>query len=370
MNCSKPTGIFSHSSFQDKKMKYLLGVDQGSTHTRALVSDLDGHLLGLGRAEGACHAYVGMQRAMDAIQTAAAEALLNAGLHSQGLQDLESVYAGLTGADWPDEYGLLTENILRLGLAASVHVTNDTIIALRGGTARQYGAILIAGSGGNCAVRAPDGREYIYGYFQEDELQGGAALARHVLRAVYRAYTDRERQTELTGIALKLFGVASVDDLLRADVEQRLPEKLVHALVPRLFEAACEEDWVAMEILRDFGSGCAGLVTAALRRFDMTSLELEVVLSGSVFKGKGPYLQQVIATGIQRYAPRAQLVNARYEPVVGAVLLGLEHIGVEIDDAIRSNIEAGAQALNLIRLNGNQAAEQNSGNAGGTNERN
>ena len=327
-------------------MGYLLGIDQGSTHTRALVSDTQGHLLGLGLADGACHAYVGLQRAIDCVQAAARAALGEAGLSAASL---DCIFAGLTGADWPDEYDLLTNSILQLGLAPKVHVTNDSIIALRGGTAQSYGAILIAGSGGNCAVRAPDGREFIYGYFQENNLQGGAALGRRVLLAVYRAHTGREAQTDLTRIALEVCALNSVDELLRADVEGRLDEQKVHALVPRLFDAACAGDGVAESILRDFGTGCAELVVAGLRRLDMTGLPLEVVLSGSVFKGRGGLLQEVIAAGIQAHAPHARLVNAHFEPVVGAVLLGLERLGVDTTRAVRDHIEEGAQALHLIR---------------------
>lgn len=327
-------------------MKAVLGIDQGSTHTRAAVADLRGNLLAVGWAAGACHADVGMQRAMDGVLAAANQALAGAGL-DRG--DLACLFAGMTGADWADEYGLLKDNLLRLGLCPNVTVTNDSIIALRGGTDRPYGAILIAGSGGNCAVRAPDGREYIYGYFLDDDLQGGGALARRALVAVYRSYTGRAAATRLTEHALSVMGVPTVEDLRRADVEDRLEEARLHALVPLVFEANCEGDVVAGQVLRAFGHGYADLVIAGMRRFEMTGLALEVVLSGSVFKGKGGLLQAVIAADLALAAPRAALVDARYEPVVGAVLLGLEQMGVAVTDAIQDNVEASAVRLGLIR---------------------
>lgn len=327
-------------------MSFVMGVDQGSSHTRAAVCDEGGRILAVGWAPGACHAYVGMQRAMDGVRGAAQQALANSGLQKA---DLACLFAGITGADWPDEYDLLKDNVLRLGFCPNVVIANDSIIAMRGGTAHPYGAILIAGTGGNCAVRAPDGREYIYGYFQEDALQGGAALARRALLAIYRAHTGRELPTSLTGLALQLFAVKSVDELLRADVEERLAEDKIHALVPLIFEAGCAGDAVANRILTEFGLGCAELVTSALQRLEMTQLELEVVLSGSVFKGKGGLLQKVIGEAIQAVAPRAALVDARYEPVVGALLLGLEHLGLDISGRIKANIDASARKLNLIR---------------------
>ncbi len=328
-------------------MGYILGLDQGSSHTRALVCDRQGRLLGLGIADGACHAYVGMERAMKGVREAALEALQAAGVSAPAL---DCIFAGLTGADWDDEYLLLEENIQRLGLCRQVCVTNDAIVALRGGTARPFGAILIAGSGGNCAVRAPDGREFIYGYFQEDELQGGSALARRALRAIYRAHTGRGAPTLLTGLALEHFGLPGVEALLRADVENRLSEERLLGLAKVIFEAGYRGDETANLILRAFGEGCAELVCAGLRRFEMTQLDVEVVLSGSIFKGKGSLLRETIAAGIHACAPRAVLVDARYEPVVGAALLGLESVGVTLGPLEAENIEADARRLGLLRI--------------------
>lgn len=325
---------------------YLLAVDQGNTRTRALVASLEGHLFPLGLAAGACHSYVGMEQAMRMIAEASQLALQQAGIQPH---QLDLIFGGISGADWPDEIPLLEENIRRLGLCNTVKVVNDSLIALRAGTPRPFGAILILGSGGNCAVRAPDGREFIYGYYQEWPLQGADGLGRRVLQAVYHAYTGRAPQTSLTQRVLNSFHLRSVDELLRADVEGRLSAEGIRELTPLLFEEGYQGDRLANQIIGSFGQGCAELVTAALKRFEMTSLELDVVLSGSIFKAQGSLLQETLAAGIHAIAPRARLVRAYYEPVVGAVLLGLEHLGVQITEEIQQRIEKDAQKLNLLQ---------------------
>jgi N-acetylglucosamine kinase-like BadF-type ATPase len=330
-------------------MKYVLGIDQGHTETRASVCDLEGNILGVGKAFGACHSVHGMAQAMDAIQTAAGIALGQAGV---GAQDVITLFCGLTGADWPDEYELLHENVVRLGLCEKVWVNNDTIVALRGGTSANYGAIVIAGTGSNCAIRSPRGEEFIYHFYHDYDLQGGIALGRRALNAIYRAETGRGPATRLEGWVLDTFDMASVDDLLRANVEGRLGKDEIKHIAPLVFQAACEGDWVACQILRAFGEGLAELVTAGLKRFDMTALDVEVVLSGNIFKGRGSLLQEVMLASIHMVAPRARLVNARYEPVVGALLLGLEETGVDIDERARQNIEKTSQQLGLIRVQG------------------
>jgi hypothetical protein len=101
--------------------------------------------------------------------------------------------------------------------------------------------------------------------------------------------------------------------------------------------------------VRAFGQGYAGLAAAGLRRLGMAEIALEVVLSGSIFKARGPLLVETIRTALHQAAPRARLVNARYEPVVGAALLGLEELGVPIEAAAKARIEESASRLGLLR---------------------
>lgn len=325
---------------------FVLGIDQGHTQTRAALSDTKGNILSVGKAQGACHSLNGMAQAMQAIREAAEAALRQTDLRGS---DISIMYCGLTGADWPDEYDRLRENIESLGLSDSVEVKNDAIIALRGGTSSTYGAVVVAGTGANCAIRSPAGEEFLYGYYVETDLQGGIALGRRALKAIYRAETGRELPTSLTTQVLGMFECDGVDDLLRAHVETRLTYEAIVGIAPLVFQASCDGDPVACGILRAFGEGLAELVTAGLRRFHMTALDLEVVLSGNIFKGPGDLLQGVMGAHIHRVAPKAKLISAKHEPVVGAVLLGLEKVGVMVDQTVAAKIEASSKKLNLFR---------------------
>ena len=326
-------------------MTCVLGIDQGSTHTRAAVAALDGTLLSVAVTPGACHAVHGMERAMQTIRAAADQALAAADVRPA---DLAVLYGGLTGADWDYEYPLLEKNLLALGLCDHVAVKNDSIIALRGGTHQPYGAVLICGTGGNCGVRAPDGREYVYGYFHDQDLQGGGALTTRVLWAVFRSATGREAETQLVGWLLKLAGLPTIEALCQAYFDNRLT--CFAAVPPLLFETAWEGDAVSRKVIAEFAEGCAGLLIAALKRFEMGRLEFDIVFSGSVFKGRGHLLAAAIEERVRLHAPWAHYVNARYEPVVGAVLLGLEHLGITIDERIAANIESSARRRQLLRL--------------------
>jgi hypothetical protein len=82
----------------------------------------------------------------------------------------------------------------------------------------------------------------------------------------------------------------------------------------------------------------------------MADLDVEIVLSGGVFKAKSPLLREILARDVNREVPHAKFIEARYEPVVGAALLALEKEGINLDAKIKSNVERSARVLNLIRL--------------------
>ncbi len=325
-------------------MGFVLGIDQGRTHTRAAVSDFTGNILGIGTSAGACHAFEGLDISMSAVGEAAEKALCEAEVRAR---QLEILFAGMTGADWPEEYELLRNGLLKLSLCPNLRVVNDAIIAMRAGTLRNYGVIMIAGTMGNCAIRSPSGEEFIYQYYCEPDLQGGIALGTNALIKIFRSYTGREVETKLTRLVLDHYHLTSVDELCKRYYTGEL--KSVSELAPLVFDAAAGGDNLASGILKSFGIGYAGMAIAGLRKMDMLDIDVEVVLSGSVFKGHGPLLIDTIKSEILTVTQKAKLVNARFEPIVGAVMLGLEELGIEVTDGLFANIEQSARKYNLER---------------------
>jgi len=73
---------------------------------------------------------------------------------------------------------------------------------------------------------------------------------------------------------------------------------------------------------------------ALIRRLSLTKEDVEVVLGGSVFKGKGDLMLNTITRLVYEEAPKARIVRPQHEPVVGAVLLALEAAGAVVDEAL------------------------------------
>lgn len=325
-------------------MRIVMGIDQGSTQTRAALCSEEGEILGVGYAGGASHSYDGIHTAMQNVQKAILAAKENAIIEAD---EIKMVFAGMSGADWPDEPPMLASNIKQLGNYPSVRVVNDAIIALRAGTEKPYGAILIGGTGANCAIRSPQGEEFIFGFYHDPALMGAHAITRQAMFKIFQNYAYQGKTTLMTQAFLESLHFNNVDQMCREFYQQKIPN--LHMLVPLVFEADRQGDWVAREILTQYGKGSANLLLAGLRRFHMTKMQLEIVVSGSIFKVKDSSLLRSLTSELARRVPGARVVNAKYEPVVGALLLALESLGVTMEEKALHNIETSARRLNLLR---------------------
>ena len=327
-------------------MRYVLGIDQGASKTHAMVADESGVVLGMGQSGGACHSSHGMERAMGELQEAARQALAQSGLDAG---QLSAVTAGMTGLDWDFEKELLTKELQARFPCKRVSVVNDCIIALRAGTSKESGCVLCAGSGLNCAVRKNREQEYVFGFYIADKDQGGTALGQRAVQAVLDAECGLGEPTALTGMLLEYFGLSSVDELLYQTVVRRIGPGETIKLPPLLEQAAAQNDPVALHIFSRYGYDIARYAVAGMRRLGMLGDPVDVVLSGSIFKCKLPILEEAVASEIHRWAARAVVVNCRYEPIVGAVLLALEELQNPLSPLVYRNMEAASQQFPIVR---------------------
>jgi len=326
---------------------YSLAIDQGGTKTVAIVFDDEGHILGKGASAGACHFFDGMPKAMAAVETAAKSALAEAGLATR---DIHAVSAGLAGANWPEEIVALESSLRTLLSVDNVKVYNDCLIAMRGGTAKTRCAVICAGTGLNAAVRFDDGIPFVYNNYIEDLDQGAKGLGARALRAVFLSEIGVLPPTILTEIALRFFEIHQIDKLLLAYQRQQL-QKPIQDLSPLLFEAAEQHDQVAQEIISQFGISISRYPVGAIQKHGSQNAEMDIVLSGGLFKARGASLIQTITNEICRVAPNAKIIEAAYEPVVGAMLLVLDSkYRGEIPVAVMRNCHASAEKLNLLRI--------------------
>ena len=312
------------------------GVDGGKSKTVCLLADGTGTIMGWGRAGGGDKAAVSLAVAMDAITEAVDAALLQA---TVGRDALEVGCFGLAGADWPEDFVLLHDELRRRGLARDVMVRNDAQIALRGASTSGLGMVISAGTHLSVALRTAGGQEWFSGWSSVDG-PGGAETGRRVMWAVLHAYDSRGAPTALTDAVLEATALTP-EGLLRAISSGRVDEQFTARLAPLLFRTYTQTaDVVAAGIIVEVGREMARWVTGLSARFGLAGDDADVFLAGGMFRDSGPLLRDALAAAVYTGAPGARLRPAAHEPVVGALLEAFERAGVRSTPAVLGRLSA------------------------------
>ncbi|SFB46413.1 BadF-type ATPase [Cohnella sp. OV330] len=319
-------------------MKYYLGVDGGGSKTYALVADERGQVVGKGKSGNGNH-QIDREVARRSIREATEMALAAAGISRE---QVASACFGLAGADREADFRILRPMIAELDFAKhEIHC--DTIIAMRAGTSRPHGVVLICGSGTNGAGLSPAGESLQVGGFtyMTGDFGGGMALAVEAFRTVVRAWDGREAETALTPLVLAETGYATVEEMFHDYLDRDLQPPL--HLAKLLFEAAEGGDAAAQAILRKQGDELGRQATAIIRRLGMADETFDVVMAGSILtRGKGDFVHAEIRKAVAAAAPNASVVKLAVEPVVGALWLAFEADG-PLPEAARETLKDAAE---------------------------
>lgn len=327
----------------EKGREYILGIDQGGTKTAAAVMRQDGCVLGYAAAKGAYFPTQGMDAALAPMEKVKEEALRMAAV-DRG--KIALTVAGITGIDWPGD-DVAVEKVLRQKqFPGEIIACNDAVIALYSGTLRSHGAVICAGTGMNGALVDREGKRFVYGDYMEEAVQGGSALALRAARKVFDAQLGIGRDTALTKLFLERTSAADVDALLHRYMTDEAFRSELRFLVPEILRTAQQGDEVACSLLDEFAGQIVDYIAAGFRKMKMEPKEEEVVLAGSVFKGEGNPLTKRVMAGTKRRLAGAQIVAARYEPVVGACVMGLVSLGMKPTERER-NLQESAAGLGL-----------------------
>lgn len=319
------------SSHTDMSSGFILGVDAGNTKTIALVADLEGHIVGMGRS--GCGDIYGIDKVQGItnVKSAVEQAV---GIKAP----MRYACYCMAGADWPDDYEYIASQ-LRPFQTSPMQLYNDGIGALRAGTPEGYGVTITVGTYVATASRSTHG--FWHSSFWQSVSQSGARqLAKDTLEAVYRAELGITQPTSLKENILELYQLDTVDDLLYNQNSLNAKPVNVHEgkIVRVLLDAAARQDRVALEILETHAKALADLAVVAVKKVHLAS-PFKLVLSGGVMKHPSRVFKDLIARYFFVSYPEATVEISQGEPVLGALLLAFEACG-SLSPKIAQRLEA------------------------------
>lgn len=303
-------------------MPYFLGVDTGATKSHALIADENGRVLGFGAGGPGNWETVGWNGTRQVLDEIISEAAAQAGIERF---QIAGAGFGLAGYDWPEDRQPHLDIIREMGITAPLQLVNDAFIGLPAGSDAGWGVVVSSGTSCNCYGRNQQGEiGRVVGSSSFGEYAGAGELVRYTVKAVAHAWTKRGPATELTECFIEATGAQDPVDLLSGLMRGRYYLGANHA--PLVFELAAIDDSVALEAVSWAGRELGELAISVIRQLDLSAMAFDVVLSGSFFNGS-PLVRQTMAETINHYAPKAHLVRLTADPVIGAVLLGMDAAG-------------------------------------------
>jgi N-acetylglucosamine kinase-like BadF-type ATPase len=329
-------------------VQLVLGVDGGNSKTLAVLADARGTVLGIGLGGGGNHQGPGMKNAMAEISGAALTAIRAAGKRPD---EIDAAFYALAGADLPEDFAIIRPELAALGLARRWEVDNDTMAGLRAGSSSPDAVVAVVGSGNNAAGRNAAGETIRLpglGWISGD-WGGGSALAQEAVRLVMRAWDGRGSATALSDVVLTALGTHDVEELILALYHQEIRATRLLAITPLIFEVAAAGDVVAQSIVERQAEEVVETAGALLLRLGIAGRPSHVVLAGSVFRDRTGILVASIRRRMSEHFPMATVVVPVLEPVLGAVLCGMDLLNLEVGESVRERLAESYAALHIER---------------------
>lgn len=298
---------------------YVLGIDAGGTKTVCLLADAQGTVLSESRSEGANLQAVGELQVEKVLHHVMEEALGDRRIVPS------AICLGIAGVDRPDDAAVVRGIMKRIGYKARVLVVNDALVALEAGSPGQPGVVIISGTGSICYGRNAAGdaaRSGGWGYVLGDE-GSGYWIGRAALRAVLREADKRGKETALTPLLLKHFGVERPQGLIHEVYHSNLKPAAIGALARSVHQAFQQGDEVAIGILRGAANELEASAMSVARRLALVGQHFTFILAGGIFKAV-PWVQDELSRRLPVVSPGSEVRLLEVEPAIGAVRLALQ----------------------------------------------
>jgi N-acetylglucosamine kinase-like BadF-type ATPase len=146
--------------------------------------------------------------------------------------------------------------------------------------------------------------------------------------------------TALSALALDHFASPDLMSLAMGVYGEEISRDRFASFAEKVHLAATGGDRPAREIITEGAAYLAALSSSVARRLHLSDDETRVACVGGVFRGA--LVRESFAAALMRQLPRAQVIPARFDPVIGALLLAYRGAGRGRTEGLLNNLEKGA----------------------------
>lgn len=319
-------------------MKYYIAFDGGGSKLQGILFDETGKILNTGLS-GGINSNV---HSLDAVQQHVEECVAQL---FAGLDNPPDQITGIISSQYTSEYRTVVERYAPCR-------------EILGGGEGLLGVLACGMTEGLCALAGTGSDVFLiqnlkctdtiggWGYLLGDD-GSGVWTGVHAARELAKAVSGMIPKNLLTDMLEETFQIHSVGDLLREVYGRKSSPAFYLGSFCKVVQQAAElGDPTAISILQASGEALAKQAELIIEKHGFGS-RVPVCLTGSVLRHCKAMRESFSAYLWQRY-PEIQIHRPKFEPVVGAVILGLLHSGMTMSDGLLEMLGENYSAFGIL----------------------
>lgn len=312
-------------------IKYIIGVDGGGTKTETIVLDNRGIILGHSIAGPSNINIIGFNQAVKSIINS-----IRKSMDMSGIKKADIAILGLAGAGRKRIAKRFYRKLIKNCFLKNLKIFSDGYIALIAATRYSKGIMINSGTG--IIVMGIDDKGKIercsgWGYLIDDE-GSGYWIGQKILNRVFRSFDGRDRPTALLKVVLNVFDAKDLDEvLIKVYSDKNFINRITS--ITKYVGDLWINDSIAREILEEAAEEMAIAISCVQKKLNIDCPDIYYL--GGVFDIGKP-LVDMLERKLKKYIAKFRLLKPMFKNVIGAGLIGLREIGINIDNYIICNI--------------------------------
>lgn len=310
-------------------MSYFVAVDGGGSKTIAAVFSKEINLISFSRTTSSNPNEIGFDSAARVVYSAISEALIKARVSFSKCNWYSIALAGI-GRE-KEKLAFLNNLTELLGETKIVSATTDIYASYISVFTNRVGILLTVGTGSAAVSFNEKGEEIRSGGWGAslDDEGSGYWIGLQALRAVMQSYDGRLPKTKLYDSVLSWLSLSDPLELIHWISNAR--REKVAAIAPIVISLAEQNDPIAQKIVENAAAELAKMVWGVWNRME-SSQKYSIRLAFAGGLSQNSFFKATILKKLKEIEINFTLEEVLPHPLVGAAMIALENLGVDLDE--------------------------------------